>query len=883
MPKAMASVACLVVASCVCFTLRVRSGSASQKPETPCPAYLDTSLPVERRVDDLVARMSLTEKTSQMQYAAPAIARLGVPAYNWWSEALHGVARAGYATVFPQAIGLAATWDTDLLHRVAEVISTEARAKYNDAMARGHHDQYAGLTFWSPNINIFRDPRWGRGQETYGEDPFLAARMAVAFVTGMQGEDPRYLKVVATVKHFAVHSGPEVYRHVFDANVSTHDFADTYTPAFRAAVVEGKADSVMCAYNAVRGIPACASPLLYSTLRDAWGFGGYAVSDCGAITDIFQGHAFTGIAEEAAALAVKAGTDLTCGSEYAVLPAAVRDRLISSEEIDRAVKRLFTARFRLGMFDPPESVPWSRLTLADNDTAKHRHLALEAARESIVLLKNDHGVLPIRSGVKTIAVIGPLADSEEVLLGNYNGTPSDFSTILSGIRARFSSAKILSAAGCALTETGALPIPREYFRTGGPHSQPGLQAEFFNGELSGTPVAQYVIADVHYLWNGVAPIAGLVNGERFSARWSGELLPPRDGEYRIGVDAAGAIRLYVDGALLLDDATRHTEGIRTVAITLKAGRAFRVVLEYTGGGPHSWVQLVWNPPGVSDEALEAAKKSEVVIAVVGISPELENEERDVNAPGFFGGDRVDLDLPHPQQQLLEALAATGKPLVVVLTSGSALAVNWAQQHASALLEAWYPGEEGGAAVAEVLAGAYNPAGRLPVTFYSSVGQLPPFTDYSMAGRTYRYFRGTPLYPFGFGLSYSTFAYGPARADRAPVPAGQPVTIRVEIENLGPLAGDEVVELYVTHPGVPDAPIRALAGFERVHLERGEKRTVAVQLGERELSVVDAAGARDIVPGPVEIWIGGGQPSLQQGQAAGAALKIEISGEKLLPM
>jgi beta-glucosidase len=882
---------CLAVGSFLLFACAtalapsdVPSVAAAAQASDQHPAYLDASLPVERRVDDLISRMTLDEKVAQMQYDAPGIQRLGVPPYNWWSEALHGVARAGAATVFPQAIGLAATWDAPLIHRVADVISTEARAKYNDAVQHENYGQNFGLTFWSPNINIFRDPRWGRGQETYGEDPFLTGRLAVAFVTGMQGDDGRYLKAVATPKHFAVHSGPEVLRHRFDVNVSQHDYEDTYTPAFRAAFVEAKADSVMCAYNAVRGDPACASPLLYSTLRGKWGFAGYAVSDCGAIDDILFGHGYVSILEQAAALAVKAGTDLTCGSEYSVLPAAVRDRLLSVSDIDRAVARLLTARFRLGMFDASAMVPWSKLTLADNDTEEHRRLALEAARESIVLLKNERGALPLKSSVKTIAVVGPSADSLDVLLGNYNGTPSRYTTILDGIRKRFASAKILSTAGSTFTETDATPIPSAYLRTGGANSQTGLSAAYFNNVgLSGSPTVERVDPQVGFNWGGEAAAPGL-DPRNFSVRWTGELAPPRDGDYRLGADASGGYRLYLDGQLIVDKWNARDETISTSVISLQAGHTYQLKLEFANAGTPAAAKLVWNAPGAGGDALEIAKQADVVVAVVGITPELESEERDTNAPGFFGGDRVDLELPQPQQKLLQAVAAAGKPLIVVLTSGSALAVNWAQEHASAILESWYPGEEGGTAVADVLWGEYNPAGRLPVTFYASVAQLPPFTDYSMNGRTYRYFRGTPLYPFGFGLSYTSFAYSNARVDRTQAAANEPVTVSVDVQNTGSAAGDEVVECYVTHPGAAGAPLRALAGFERVHLDRGQKKTVSVILHERELSIVDPAGTRRVVAGPTDIWIGGGQPVAGRGQTApsGARTRVELTSASVLP-
>lgn len=740
-------------------TPQAAPGPGTENSQSAKPPYLDPALSSDQRAKDLVSRMTLEEKISQMQDVAPAIPRLGIPPYNWWNEALHGVARAGNATVFPQAIGLAATWDTALVHNIADVISTEARAKYNDAQLHGNSSRYFGLTFWSPNINIFRDPRWGRGQETYGEDPFLTSRIGVAFVTGLQGDDPKYLKTVSTPKHYAVHSGPDVLRHRFNVNVSPRDFADTYSPAFRAAIVEGHADSVMCAYNSVRGIPACASPFLMDTLRKTWGFSGYVVSDCGAIDDIYRDHGYVLTIQQAAALAVKAGTDLSCGSEYRFLNDSARDRLLEKEDVDRAVMRLFEARFRLGMFDPPEMVPWSKLTLADNDTDEHRAMALQAARESIVLLKNDHGALPIKAGVKTIAVIGPVADSLDVLIGNYNGTPSRYTTLLDGIRKRFRNANITYTPGSALTETTPAPVPAD------------------------TP----------------------------------------------------------------------QESVSASAST-------------------------------QAQAVDLARNADVIVAIVGITPQLEGEEMDTNAPGFFGGDRVDLDLPRPQQELLEALAATGKPLVVVLTNGSALAVNWAQQHAAAVLDAWYPGEEGGTALGDILSGDYNPSGRLPVTFYTGVTQLPPFSDYSMAGRTYRYFRAVPLYPFGFGLSYTTFSYSNARADRSEIASTDAATVSVDVKNTGAMAGDEVVELYVSHPGVEGASIRALQGFTRVHLDRGEQKTVTFTLRGRQLSLVDDLGKRHILPGQVDIWIGGGQPVGGRGQGIppGARLQFRITTQADLP-
>jgi beta-glucosidase len=838
-----------------------QQSAAAQSNKAP---YLDPNLPLDQRVNDLVQRMTLDEKVSQMQDEAAAIPRLNIPRYGWWNEALHGVARSGYATVFPQAIGLAATWNADLIHRVADVISTEARAKYNDYIAHDDHARFHGLTYWSPNINIFRDPRWGRGQETYGEDPYLTGRIGLAFVTGLQGDDPKYLKTVSTPKHYAVHSGPEVLRHRFDVNVSPHDFADTYTEAFHTLVSEGKADSVMCAYNAVDGVPACASDLLLGTLRNKFGFKGYVVSDCGAIGDIYTGHEYRHTLEEADAVAVKAGTDLSCGREYAALPRAVARNLISRAEIDTAVRRLFEARFRLGMFDPPAIVPWSKLNLRDNDTPEHRQLALQTARESIVLLKNDRDFLPLKN-VRNIAVVGPNADSLDVLLGNYNGTPSKYVTPLQGIKSRFKNATVTYSAGALLTEVSSLPVPGSVLRTGGAGSQPGLRAEYFaNDKLQGPPAITRVDADVNFDWTALAPAPGL-NHDTFSVRWTGELVSQVSGEYRLGGAADDGIRIWLENKLLVDDWGFHNERSVTTPVHLEGGHAYPIRIEYF---QHNWdaiARLVWVPPNLASDAITAARNADVVIAVLGITPHLEGEEMDTSAPGFFGGDRVDIDLPKTQQQLLEALAATGKPIVLVLLNGSAIAVNWAQEHAAAILEAWYPGEEGGTAIADVLAGDYNPAGRLPVTFYKSVADLPPFQDYSMRGRTYRYFRGEPLYGFGYGLSYSQFRYSDLHAS-----GGAETNVEVTVQNTSSRDGDEVVELYLTAPSnVDGAPLRSLQGFQRVHLKGGQSQPVTFALTSRQFTVVDADGKRMSEPGDWAISVGSQQPdpaALQDGRA-----------------
>jgi beta-glucosidase len=804
----------------------------------------------EERAAELVSRMTLEEKALQMQNSAPAIPRLGIPAYDWWNEALHGVARAGVATVFPQAIGLAATWDTALMRRVAEAISTEARAKYHDAIAHGNHGRYFGLTFWSPNINIFRDPRWGRGQETYGEDPYLAGRLAVEFVQGMQGDDPRYLKTVATPKHFAVHSGPEPLRHSFDAIAAERDLNQTYLAAFRAAVVDGGAYSVMCAYNRVNGTPACADPLLLQqVLRGEWKFKGYVVSDCGAVRDIFRGHEFKPSLVEAAAAAVKAGTDLTCGSEYKTLPEAVKAGLLSEADLDRALVRLFTARFKLGMFDPPESVPYASIPYSANDSQENRSLALQAARESIVLLKNG-GVLPFNQRVRNIAVIGPAADDPDMLLANYNGTPSRIVTPLEGMARQFAkTARVRFALGATYTAQYTALAPASIFGE-------GLRAEYFdNPELAGQPKFTRVEPRIYFNWEMHDPaIAGSIPRAAFSARWSGMLKAPYDGEYLLGAKSMpceecrgrDSIRVFLEDREIVSDDAR--ENARQTRVKLQAGRSYPLRVEYrqrdsAGVG----LELVWVPPAgaLLAEAVEIANVSDVVVAFLGLNANLEGEEMRVAVPGFSGGDRTDIGLPAPQEKLLHAVIETGKRVVVVLMSGSAIAATYADERAAAVLAAWYPGEEGGTAIAETLAGEYNPGGRLPVTFYRSTDQLPPFTDYSMAGRTYRYFRGKPLYPFGYGLSYSTFRYSNLEVRPA---AGGGYDISVRVQNTSWREGDEVVQLYVSRGSqAPEDAIRELRGFERIRLSAEQTATVRFHLPP------EPPGSR------ARVSVGGGQP------------------------
>jgi beta-glucosidase len=874
----------LVISLCLPSLLLSGAPARAQTPsaEAATPDYLNPRLPISRRVEDLVSRMTLEEKVAQMMNRAPAIERLGVPAYDWWNEALHGVAYAGNATVFPQAIGLGATWDEELIKSVASAISDEARAKYNEAVARDFRKRFYGLTFWSPNINIFRDPRWGRGQETYGEDPYLTSRLGVAFVRGMQGDDPRYLKTIATPKHYAVHSGPESQRHTFDARPPERDLMDTYLPAFRAAIVEGKAGSVMCAYNSLNGEPLCASPrMLREILRREWGFTGYVVSDCDAVADIYNKHNFRKTPEEGVAVAVKTGTDLTCGYEYRALPAAIKQGLVNESEIDTAVKRLFEARFRLGLFDPPESVPYARIPFEANDSAVNRELAARAARESMVLLKNERGVLPLRKDLKRVAVIGPNADSLEVLLGNYHGIPSKWATPLEGIRRKVSpQTRVAYALGTTLTGEAILPVPASALYTTADKSARGLKGEYFdNKDLRGEPVATRIDEQLDFEWFTNAPAPQLPT-DNFSARWTGYFVPPASGTYQLGARADDGVRVFLDDRPLVEDWREGRLKTLTKAVELEAGRAYRLRVEYYERYADATAKLVWGPPGLKEsmreEALKTARESDVVVMALGLSPSLEGEEMEVKVKGFGGGDRTSLDLPEPQEDLLKAVVATGKPVVLVLINGSALAINWAQANVPAIVEAWYPGEEGGTALADVLFGDYNPAGRLPVTFYKSADDLPPFDDYRMQGRTYRYFKGAPLYPFGHGLSYTRFEYANLKLNSKRYETSRNVELSVDVRNAGAVAGDEVVQLYLTDvESSAPAPVRALKGVRRVRLAPGERRRVRFTLTPRDLTLVDGRGRRLLEPGEFRVSVGGKQPGFEG--AAGASTTGVVTG------
>jgi len=825
--------------------------------------YKNPALSFEERADILVNQMTLEEKVSQLVDVAAAIPRLDIPAYNWWNEGLHGVARAGIATVFPQAIGLAATFDDSLMYKIATIISDEFRAKYNDAIARDNRRRYYGLTVWSPNINIFRDPRWGRGQETYGEDPYLTSRMGVMFVKGLQGNHPKYLKTIATPKHFVVHSGPEKLRHVFDVDVSEYDFLDTYTPAFEACVKEGKAYSVMGAYNRFRGKSCSASDtLLNYLLREKWGFEGYVVSDCDAIGDIYQTHKIVNTAEEAAALGIRNGCDLNCGNTYLHLKQALEKNLITEAEIDRAVKRLMLARLQLGMFDPKGSTPYDTLTLASVDNAQHRAMALLAAQKSIVLLKNENKTLPLnRKLIKKIAVLGPNAHNAQVMFGNYNGIPSYSVTPYQGIAKTVLQKTTVfyhPLNGWVTPEPEYLHVPSTILEYNG---KKGLKVEVFNNtQLEGEPIYTGIDSIIMFSWYSTSPYPQ-VPATNISIRWTGKIIAPADGTYSFAFTGDDGYRIRINNKVVADQWKDQAPVTSNFQLTMQKGQSYDIVIEYYQSQHGAVAQLKWNQYSEKniEEAIQQAAECDAIVYVGGLSPNLEGEEMPVNLPGFDGGDRTRIELPEIQTQMLKRLKKTGKPVILVLMAGSALAINWENSNLDAILMAWYPGQEGGNAIASVLFGDYNPGGRLPVTFYSATTQLPPFENYDMKNRTYRYFKEKPLYPFGYGLSYTNFTYSnlklPATADTR-----EKIKVSVTVTNAGGRAGDEVVQLYIKHPtATVPVPIHALKAFKRVFLKAGDKITLTFELNSKDLAILDEKNRWLVKPGDIDIYVGGQQP------------------------
>lgn len=821
--------------------------------------FQNPNLTINERVSDLISRMTLEEKVSQMIYNAPAIERLEIPEYNWWNECLHGVARNGLATVFPQAIGLAAMWDIDLMYRIGVAISDEARAKHNIALSQGKRGIYQGLTFWSPNINIFRDPRWGRGMETYGEDPYLTGQLAIQFIKGLQGNDPRYLKLVATAKHFAVHSGPEPERHSFEVSVSDYDLWETYLPAFKMSVIDAKVEAIMCAYNSLYGNACCSNdPLLNIILRKEWGFKGHVVSDCWAIADIWQHHKQAKDAAEASAKAVKAGTDLNCGVSFKHLVKAVNDGLIREEELSIPLQRLFEDRIKLGMFDPPEMVPYSSYNRKQLDTQENKKLALEAAYKSLVLLKNENNLLPLKKDINTLAVIGPNANDEEVLYGNYNGYPSDPVTPLEGLKRKFPDKNIIYEPGCSIAENiySFNFIPSNCLFTDNDKIQNGLIGEYFdNLDFNGEPLFSRVDKEIHFNWGDGSP---LENSNQFSVRWSGYLVPEKSGKYALGASGLDGFQITFEDSILVKFETTHGAHKVYKLIELNAGQLYNIKLEFKGSNRYSFIQLLWTnvDENIEERALEAVRKSDVAILFMGLSPRLEGEEMDVKVDGFRGGDRLNIDLPKSQENLLKKIYEIGKPVILVLLNGSALSINWADQNIPAILESWYGGQAAGTAIADALFGDYNPGGRLPITFYKSVDQIPPFIDYSMKERTYRYFTQEPLYPFGYGLSYTSFQYLNPSLNQSSISDGESAILSVDVKNIGKVDGEEVIQLYIRGRGVDNnSAIKTLKGFQRVHIKAGEAKNIKFEINKAMLEEFKEGKGFAADPGVYQIMIG----------------------------
>ena len=822
--------------------------------------YQNANLTPEERAEDLLHRLTLKEKVSLMKNGSAAVDRLGIPAYDWWNEALHGVGRAGLATVFPQTIGMAATFDDKAVYETFNIVSTEARAKHHEfKRTQDKLQRYQGLTFWTPNINIFRDPRWGRGQETYGEDPYLTGRMGVAVVLGLQGDTTaRYNKLHACAKHFAVHSGPEWNRHSFDAeNIAPRDLWETYLPAFKELVQEARVKEVMCAYNRYEGEPCCGSKqLLIHILREQWGYRDIVVSDCSAITDFFkEGHHETHPSKEAASAdAVISGTDLECGSNYSSLVKAVRDGLITEDQIDTSVRRLLKARFELGLFDPDSIVPWARIPYSVVDCDEHKAKALEMARKSMTLLYNKEDILPLDKNSR-IAVIGPNAGDSVMQWGNYNGFPSHTATLLLGLQEKgidFSYQK-----GCNWVED---QIFNSVFNRCSSEGKTGFSATYWNNtDMQGDAVTRtHVALPFNFDIGGADGFAAGVSLYDFSSRYTATFTPERDGEYIFTLSANDGFRLIIDGDTLsnlwFDSQSRANNEIK---FTAEAGKSYDVVVEYVQGGGEGHLRFdVGQYATVDAEALARSIDEEVVVFAGGITPRLEGEEMRVNYPGFKGGDRTVIELPQVQREVIKALKKAGKKVILVLNSGSAIGLEEELPCVDAILQAWYPGQAGGTAVADVLFGDYNPAGRLPVTFYKSTAQLPDFEDYRMQGRTYRYMTEEPLFPFGHGLSYTTFSYGKASLDRK-ARAGKENSLTLSLTNTGSRDGDEVVQVYVRNLQDPQGPKKSLRAFKRVHLRAGETQKVRIDLRASTFDFFDpATGSVWCKPGKYEILYGG---------------------------
>ena len=823
--------------------------------------YKNPELSPDERARDLLSRMTLEEKISQMKNGAAPVERLGIPQYDWWNEALHGVGRAGLATVFPQAIGMAATFDDEAVYRTFDMVSDEARAKYNDFQKRGERTGYKGLTFWTPNVNIFRDPRWGRGQETYGEDPYLTSTMGLAVVKGLQGDGTsKYDKAHACAKHYAVHSGPEWNRHSFDAkNVSSRDLHETYLPAFKALVKKGKVKEVMCAYNRYEGEPCCSSKeLLINILRDEWGYEDIIVSDCGAISDFFRPgtHGTHKTAADASADAVLSGTDLNCGGSYGSLGEAVEKGFITEEDIDESVFRLLRARFQLGIMDDPSLVSWNAIPYSVVNSPEHQAQALDMARKSMTLLTND-GTLPLSKSLKKIAVLGPNAADSIMMWGNYCGTPAHTVTVLEGLRAKLPDTEIVYEKGCDYVDNMAMA---SFFDQCSYDGKKGFKATYWNNkDMNGQPDAITQCSEpLNFITTGSTTFQSGINLENFSACYETVFTPKKSGDVTIYLAGDDGIRLNVDGKTVVDDWGNGPAREHQYTMKVEAGKTYPIVLDYWQGGGVAELRFDLGyryEINYADVASRVADADAIIFAG-GLSPNLEGEEMGVNLPGFKKGDRTNIDLPKVQKEMLAALKATGKPVVFVVCTGSALALPDEMANSNAMLLGWYPGQAGGTAIADVLFGDYNPAGRLPITFYASDADLPDFEDYNMTDRTYRYFKGTPLFPFGHGLSYTSFDYGKCKLSASKIKAGNDVTISIPLKNSGARDGEEVVQVYVRRLDDTEGPARSLRAYKRVPLKAGESEMVKITLGAEAFESFDTVSQRmKTMPGKYEIFYG----------------------------
>lgn len=823
--------------------------------------YQNPGLSPEQRAEDLLSRLTLEEKAALMQNSSPAIPRLGIKAYDWWNEALHGVARAGLATVFPQAIGMAASFDDALLYQVFTAVSDEARAKSAEFSKNGGLKRYQGLTFWTPNVNIFRDPRWGRGQETYGEDPYLTSQMGIAVVNGLQGPaDAKYDKLHACAKHFAVHSGPEWNRHQFNAeNVDPRDLWETYLPAFKALVQKADVKEVMCAYNRFEGDPCCGSNrLLTQILRNEWGYQGIVVSDCGAISDFWRkkNHGTHESKEHASAEAVLSGTDLECGNDYKSLPDAVRAGLIDEKQIDTSVKRLLKARFELGEMD--ENICWDSIPYSVVDSKEHKELALKMARESIVLLQNKNNTLPLKKGLK-IALIGPNANDSVMQWANYNGYPSQTITLYKAMKDRIPADRLIYEFGCDRTSEVTLESTFSQCSIDG---KTGFRSTYWNNiKMEGQPVTvTHTSTPFHFVTTGGTVFAPGVNLQDFSAAYESVFTPQQDGEIGFRFQTHGIIRLYINGEKVAEG--KYLQNYANV-YTLKAekGKSYNVKVEFIFYSKDRAAQLDFDMgrdvPVNLQASIDKVKDADIIVYAGGIAPSLEGEEMPVSAAGFKGGDRTSIELPAIQRRMITELKKLGKPIVFVNYSGSAMGLEPESQLCDAIIQAWYPGQAGGTAVADVLTGDYNPAGRLPVTFYRNDSQLPDFEDYSMKNRTYRYFTGAPLFCFGHGLSYTQFNYGEASLSSNTIGKGKQVTLTIPVSNTGKYDGEEVVQIYLKRKGETDGPTHALRSFKRIAVNQGTTVNVTIPMNAEKFQWFDpSTNTMRLIDGEYEILYGG---------------------------